>query len=587
MLANFITWTIIFFILFSFGDMLLVLYNKICERDEEYNPVDKLLLGLCFLIIPLSVWSLWLPSNQVFLFLTLVFSTIYWFFDKKRLVYTAKDILTKIRKLSLMEISIISFFILLLLNCVIWQGGNYDSIYYHHQNIRWNEEFAVVPGLGNLDDRFAFNSNYLLMNAIFTFRFMFGEALYPLQSVIIILIACWIFYELFKSGYEFKRFVTLFQFFLFYIVSIKFICDTSTDLLPNLIIFYIVARVILYPGFLKKHILFIYLLPIFLATCKLSVAPFGLIILYMLAILVKAKEWRSIFLLNVIALGIIIPWLIRNVVLSGYLIYPLPEIDLFSVDWKIPEIIAIKQKEYIHSIGFYFFEFIFTDPKSAYSREPYWLNMMGLIIYVCTVISMVTFIFVLIKKRRDIPYSYSLLFLILILNIVVWFLNGPDIRFASGILCATILVGISTIIVLSEKIVFYRKSSLVLVIFAFIVISGWSFYRTCHLFTHIGDKNVQNRSPGPLTVLYKPYTYENYLKATSNECLYFPYELNNSITIYVSFTNFTLEKLPSTVRTVTRGKFMDYSCLEARGYSLQDGFRARRADGCLESINNK
>lgn len=131
MLANFITWTVIFFILFSFGDMLLTLYNKICKRDEEYNPVDKLLLGLCFLIIPLSVWSLWLPSNQVFLFIVFLVSLNYWVICRKRL-FCVYDYIVKSTKgiFSPFQSVLIILFLLFSLYFFTWQQEVYDSSFH-------------------------------------------------------------------------------------------------------------------------------------------------------------------------------------------------------------------------------------------------------------------------------------------------------------------------------------------------------------------------------------------------------------------------------------------------------------------------
>ena len=37
-------------------------------------------------------------------------------------------------------------------------------------------------------------------------------------------------------------------------------------------------------------------------------------------------------------------FLARNVVLSGYLVYPFPHLDLFSVDWKVPHEIAERMR---------------------------------------------------------------------------------------------------------------------------------------------------------------------------------------------------------------------------------------------------
>lgn len=39
-----------------------------------------------------------------------------------------------------------------------------------------------------------------------------------------------------------------------------------------------------------------------------------------------------------LGLGLLVclPWMVRTVVISGWLLYPFPALDLFSVDWKMP-----------------------------------------------------------------------------------------------------------------------------------------------------------------------------------------------------------------------------------------------------------
>ncbi len=276
MLAYFITWLIISFILYtSGGDMLIVIYNKVCKTKENYGFIDKLLLGLSFLVIPLSIWSLWLPSNHIFLAIILFVCIGYRGISYRK----TNNILSGLKKktrggiLSPYQITILVISILVSTFFFTWQHEVYDSAFYHLQNIRWNEEYAVVPGLANLEGKLGFNSNYFLISAIFTFRFFLHEAIYPLQPLIVTTITCWVLYELFKSRYESKRFFILIAYILLFWISIYFLGNTSTDIIPNFIAFYILARIILYPELLKKNYLIGIILPVFLVTIKLSFFP--------------------------------------------------------------------------------------------------------------------------------------------------------------------------------------------------------------------------------------------------------------------------------------------------------------------------
>lgn len=52
----------------------------------------------------------------------------------------------------------------------------YDSDLYHAQSIRWIEEYGVVPGLGNLHERFAYNSAAFAVNALYSMKWLLGRS---------------------------------------------------------------------------------------------------------------------------------------------------------------------------------------------------------------------------------------------------------------------------------------------------------------------------------------------------------------------------------------------------------------------------
>ena len=77
------------------------------------------------------------------------------------------------------------------------------------------------------------------------------------------------------------------------------------------------------------------LLLVFTVTVKLSAAVMLLLVLKPAVLLLKGKRWKEIALY--IGLGILIslPWLIRGVLISGWLFYPFTFLDVFPVDWKL------------------------------------------------------------------------------------------------------------------------------------------------------------------------------------------------------------------------------------------------------------
>lgn len=548
-----------------------MIYNKICKQSEVYNPLDKLILGLCSLIIPLSIWSISLPSNQFFLSITLSIALAYWILFRKRIYKISKEIREHFKgRFSPFESLLLILFILFSLYFFTWQQDVYDSAFYHYQNIRWNEEYAAVPGLANLDHRFGFNSNYFLLSAIFTFRFILTEAIYPLQQVIVTGVGFWILYELFTSKYEIKRIFILISYILLFWVSIYFLGNTSTDILPNFIVFYIIARIILYPEILKTKYLLLFILPVFLVTCKMSIFPIGLISLYLLYHLLKEKKYKIVIFLCMASLAILVPWLIRNVIVSGYLVFPFYQINPFSFDWKVPQEIAIKEKDYIFGIGYYYFRIALRYPHMS-QRDPLAINILTDIIYLLVVTCLIFITYYLIKRRRNTEIHIYLIYLIIISTIAMWAIGGPDIRFIAGSLCAVIFVG---------GILYFhqRKKNLpsigkIISVFFIFCIPLWTTTRYYNLLHRSDITNIELIS----RTLTKPYTVRDQQKAEGIDVLQSSkaYPINNNQIIWLSSGLPYDMELPASIAS-HYAKFLPLECIEARGYSLQDGFRLKK-----------
>lgn len=571
MLVNIVSWGIIFYILFTFGDILLSLYIKICKQSEQYNILDRLLLGLCSLIIPLSVWSLWLPSNHAFLFLILIVSILYWGINYRKIVRTCENIIDGIKPLTQSQIILLLLFILVSLFFFTWQQEVYDSAFYHYQNIRWNEEYPVVPGIANIDDRFGFNSNYFLLSAIFTFRFILGEAIYPLQGILVTAIGCWILYELFRSRYDVKRIIILAAYILLCWVSVYFLGNTSTDVLPNFIAFYILARLVLSPDLLKSNYLLGIVLPVFLLTCKLSFFPIGIISLYLIYILIKEKKYGIISFGCIIGLFIVVLWLIRNVIVSGYLIFPLYQIDLFNFDWKVPQEIAIREKDYIFDIGYYFFRIALRYPHESI-RDPFVINILTDIIYLLTLVSFVIAAYTCRKGNKTRQHIY-LLYAIFLVTLIVWATGGPDIRFVSGVLCAVISTG--SILLIKDKKIYLAKTGNILICLFITGALLWTGSRYYPFYSEIEN----TETPLTLHVITKPFSVKDQ-QMTRGIDIYENfdfYPINNEMVIRVSHDLPYDMPPPASIRS-HYAKFLPLECIEARGWQIQDGFRAK--EGC-------
>ncbi|MFV0538222.1 MAG: LIC_10190 family membrane protein [Dysgonomonas sp.] len=585
MLAIIVSWISISIVFLSFGDFLVFLYNKLSKQNERYGVIDTFLLGMCFTLIPLSISSFWLPSNQYILLAYLLLSIIYWVLRKEHFRNLLKQSKQRLQRFSTLQLAAFIIPILAIAIAILWQVGVFDSLFYHQQNIRWNEEFAIVPGLGNLEHRFAFNSNYLLLSSVFSFRFLFGEAVYSLHVLVLVYVLYWILKEIFSSGFELKRLSLLIVFTGYIFVFGYSLASTSTDAIPNIVSFYLIARLLLYPDSIKEKLLFYICIPIILLTFKINILPLSLLSLVAIYYSFKAKQYKSIIISLSTATIIITLRLIRNVIISGYLIFPFSEIDIFTVDWKIPKGIAVEEVDFIKSCAIR----IFNDLISHLTTFSFTIegikNWLISFIFICPVIiSPLVVIYSLIRKKYLNKIIY-LAYISLLLIFMIWYIGGPDPRFIGGALFAMFYFVIYLLLEKEEDKHFNVIGTLVVGLFV-ITMAAWPVVRTNKFTKMFGLLVSRENNKRPISnILIRPYPYKELLRSAGiYKDSFHEYRISSDVAVYISETPEVLDgryvcfdaPFPCTISASGMGiKYLDVTEIEARGKSLQDGFKAK------------
>lgn len=225
---------------------------------------------------------------------------------------------------------------------------HYDTDLYHAQSIRWIEEYGVVPGLGNLHVRLAYNSSVFALSALYSMRFLLGQSLHTISGFFALLLSVSAL-SLMESWKE-KRFRLSDYARIAAVYYLTTICDEvvspASDYVIMCTVFYLVIE---WLALLektgeekdeKKENIVPYALlcvvGVFAVSLKLTAGLILLLVIKPAYVLIKEKRWREIACYITMGLVVIAPWLIRTVLLSGYLLYPFPSLDIFSPDWKIP-----------------------------------------------------------------------------------------------------------------------------------------------------------------------------------------------------------------------------------------------------------
>lgn len=220
---------------------------------------------------------------------------------------------------------------------------HYDTDLYHAQSIRWIEEYGVVPGLGNLHVRFAYNSSVFALSALYSMKFLFGQSLHTISGFFALLLSISAL-DIMESWKE-KRFRISDFARIAAIYYLTLICDEvvspASDYAIMCTIFYLVIQ---WLSLLEKPkeereqstpYALLCVGGVFAVSLKLTAGLILILVIKPAYILLKGKRWKEIILYISMGIAVIAPWLVRTVIISGYLLYPFPALDLFSVDWKI------------------------------------------------------------------------------------------------------------------------------------------------------------------------------------------------------------------------------------------------------------
>ena len=345
MIITVITWAMMWNIFSIYG----LAINVLIKRKTNYTQCslfDLLWFGIAAVTVYVQFFSLIYKVGVMAFSIAAVLALFLVFLLKDEYSCVIKELIFKIKRKPAK-----SCIILFVMGIFIFVGGvftiqtpsHYDTYLYHAQNIRWIEEYGVVKGLGNFHNRFAYNSSFLCLQALFSFSWCLSQSLHTLNGFLWVFMSCYVFGTL-KVYKENKVFLSdIFKFltltYLFNSETTKMLSSPHTDMMTMLLVIYILTRWIeLLEQKEKSYIPYgvLCLLGVFSVSVKLSAALVLILVLKPAFELLKVKEWKTIITFITSGIIIIIPFLIRNVMLSGYLVYPYASIDLFNVDWKMP-----------------------------------------------------------------------------------------------------------------------------------------------------------------------------------------------------------------------------------------------------------
>ncbi len=362
-----------------------------------------------------------------------------------------------------------------------------DTSLYHAQAIRWYEEYGVVKGLGNLQWHFAYNSSYFAFAALFSLKFLCGRSLHCTTGFIAIILMLWSLCRL-QSFFIRRHHMTDFCCIaiLFYaLVNLVGCVSPASDYATMYMVLYLVARWSETIEESPDDIDSFALLSVFsgyVATLKLSAGLVVLLAILPLVCLIKARRIKSIVTYVVLGLVTVLPFIVRNIIISGWLLYPFAAIDLFHFDWKMPV-------KYVNIDS----ATIKTWARCLYNPQlvdmpfgewfPIWWNeqeryaqMLIITNVLAVVLDGATLLHKIILKAK-ISWNTVLLNVCLLSCSAAWMILAPFIRYGLAFLLAVPLISIGIWMTREEVGSFYKLfSGCVVFVMFFTLTPYWDHY---------------------------------------------------------------------------------------------------------------
>lgn len=214
-----------------------------------------------------------------------------------------------------------------------------DTMGYHAQSIRWIEEYGIVPGQAILNSRFSYNSSVFAMSALYSLKFLLGQSLHAMCGWIAFLLSVTVLdVRKGRKRLRWSDFTNVAA--IYYLTTLWYeVISPSSDYASMCIVFFLIikwVRLLEMPKEEQKTTPYALLcvLGVFALTLKVTAGLILLLLIKPAYRLLKQKQWKEILLYLFMGLVVMVPWMVRSVLLSGWLIYPLPQLDLFDVAWK-------------------------------------------------------------------------------------------------------------------------------------------------------------------------------------------------------------------------------------------------------------
>lgn len=446
MIITFLIWCFVFIVSLGYGHFVIWGINLNLRLEKsKISPsyfVPTFIVGFIVCNILATILSFFIPisfSAVILITVPAIFMFV-WFFGRKKIKLSFDQLNFQ---LSDLPFWVTGFFLLIF---ILWLTTgpiqNSDTYIYHAQSIHWIESYPMIKGLGNFFNRLAYNSNWFVQNALFSFSFVGNKSFHSLNGLLSLMLSLYFLSE-FKYAVDNNDLripqITGLLLIPFGLISIGSQSSAPSTDMP-------VAYLAWFAGYFgmtadskvqRDMALFLLAgLTAFAVVIKISIFPIVVLPILFTLMHIRSIQKKQLVIALVWMILIILPWMVRNVIISGYAVYPISATAL-PVDWKIPSDLVSTDEFGIRAFGFYE-----RAPANEVMDQPYsqrikfWFNNLTLNQKAMVLVSLFTPIFIvvfgIISGKRKFEFFNSQ-FLITSLSFYIgflfWIFVSPNLRF--------------------------------------------------------------------------------------------------------------------------------------------------------------
>ena len=470
MLEIILHYLIFLFIIYSNG--LLLQKAFINSSTINLNFFEQSIIGLIGTGFIALLINFFFPLNDLFIYLNLFIGLIFIFFFKDKIKFNYN----KSSKLF-----IILFFLLSLAN-IYGSGFSDDLNHYHGGYITNTDNHNYIIGLNFLHHHYGYSSIWLILHSYLNINNSFLQDIHILNGIIFFLLIAYLFTEnneksKYSSNYILYLISSIFIFFIIlkYTRLKEFGLDRPGILIYCFLIYFAAKYEFLIKQNLKdkeKFFFIILLFCLFITSVKIFLLSCFLV---PLIFIIKSKSYDFLFSKIIcIFYFLALCYLIKNILISGCLLYPFSFTCLSDLPWNSKEIasnvlllVEASTKSYDKYLGsLNIIEYVnnFNWVSTWFQRNIEEFNN-----YILTSLLAILLVFMSSKTKKKIKFNYLELTIMLLffINIII-FLKSPVSRYhhVMFILFALSLTILSNKLFL-KKIFFFKLIIILLVFFNF------------------------------------------------------------------------------------------------------------------------